>query len=182
MDKRRAITVAGVAQLEEAGLGSFTQARVAQRAGLRQSHLTYYFPTRSDLIVAVADEAVAARVEALRPVGEAGEPGAKVAALAAVLTAPGQTRVLLALTQSAEDEPGVRRALGDLAAGVAPGSVALLAAFGAAATASAIGLLQSVSTGMAVLALAREPGEFRPLAERMLTDFLTHLPPSDAEQ
>jgi len=37
------------------GIQAFTQARVASLAGVRQSHLTYYFPTRSDLLTAVVE-------------------------------------------------------------------------------------------------------------------------------
>jgi AcrR family transcriptional regulator len=37
------------------GLQGFSQARVAAAAGLRQSHLTYYFPTRKDLLKALVE-------------------------------------------------------------------------------------------------------------------------------
>lgn len=100
--QRHAIVAAGVEQLQVGGLGSFSQARVVQRAGLRQSHLTYYFPSWWDLIVAVAVEAVRQRVQALTSVIDAVSRVAKVAALAGVLTARGDTRVLMAHTQSAE--------------------------------------------------------------------------------
>ncbi len=36
--------------LNEDGFGALTQTRVAEKAGVRQSHLTYYFPTRIDLL------------------------------------------------------------------------------------------------------------------------------------
>lgn len=36
--------------LNEEGFGALTQHRVAEKAGVRQSHLTYYFPTRIDLL------------------------------------------------------------------------------------------------------------------------------------
>lgn len=36
--------------LNEEGFGALTQTRVAEKAGVRQSHLTYYFPTRIDLL------------------------------------------------------------------------------------------------------------------------------------
>lgn len=53
-DRRRAIFAAGLAILREEGLAGFTQPRVAARAGLRQGNLTYYFPTRTDLLVAIS--------------------------------------------------------------------------------------------------------------------------------
>ena len=64
--KREAIVASALDVIEEDGLSGFTQPRVAQRAGLRQSHLTYYFPTRADLLLAVAEEAVRRRIEVLR--------------------------------------------------------------------------------------------------------------------
>ena len=36
--------------LNEEGFSALTQTRVAEKAGVRQSHLTYYFPTRTDLL------------------------------------------------------------------------------------------------------------------------------------
>ncbi len=57
-DRRQEIIEAGLATLREHGYAGFTQPRVATRAGLRQSHLTYYYPTRVDLLTAVARAAV----------------------------------------------------------------------------------------------------------------------------
>ncbi len=47
---RERILFAAVEILNADGFGAMTQTRVAERAGLRQSHLTYYFPTRNDLL------------------------------------------------------------------------------------------------------------------------------------
>jgi AcrR family transcriptional regulator len=47
---RERILYAAVSLLHEEGFASLTQARVCERAGVRQSHLTYYFPTRNDLL------------------------------------------------------------------------------------------------------------------------------------
>lgn len=44
---------AAVELVQSQGLQAVTQARVAASAGMRQSHLTYYFPTRLDLIKAI---------------------------------------------------------------------------------------------------------------------------------
>ena len=37
------------------GILGFSQSKVAKQAGLRQSHLTYYFPTRNDLLTVVVE-------------------------------------------------------------------------------------------------------------------------------
>ncbi|MDD7964058.1 TetR/AcrR family transcriptional regulator [Actinomycetospora lemnae] len=174
-DRRAAIVDAALAVIGESGLGGFTQPRVAARAGMRQSHLTYYFPTRDDLLVAVADEAVRRRVAVL----EAAQAGAEgwreqVAALARVLTSPEETRILLALTQAADQHEAVRASFGALAAGVAPLSADLLRTAGAEADPAALGLLQATSTGLAVLTLARG-SEATALAEQLLGTLLDRL-------
>jgi AcrR family transcriptional regulator len=54
---RERILDAAVTILRESGLQRLLQLQVSEKAGVRQSHLTYYFPTRQDLL-----EAVTARV------------------------------------------------------------------------------------------------------------------------
>ena len=49
---RERILDAALAVLRTGGVRQFTQTAVAERAGLRQSHLTYYFPTRPELLEA----------------------------------------------------------------------------------------------------------------------------------
>lgn len=39
--------------VEQQGIEALTQPRVAKTAGVRQSHLTYYFPRKADLFVAL---------------------------------------------------------------------------------------------------------------------------------
>ena len=52
MDVRGRIVQAALELLAEGG--ELTQPRVSRAAGVRQSHLTYYFPTVTDLLQAVA--------------------------------------------------------------------------------------------------------------------------------
>ena len=60
MTVRQSILDAGVALLKEKGIAALTQPQVARAAGIKQSHLTYYYPTRTDLLLAVAENAIAA--------------------------------------------------------------------------------------------------------------------------
>jgi AcrR family transcriptional regulator len=53
-DVREKILDAALSLLGDHGVRWLTQPRVAEKAGVRQSHVTYYFPRRSDLIGAVA--------------------------------------------------------------------------------------------------------------------------------
>jgi len=50
MDVRERLLEAALKLLAESGAHELTQPRVAKAEGVRQSHLTYYFPTRADLL------------------------------------------------------------------------------------------------------------------------------------
>ena len=54
MDVRSRILEAALGLLAENGAHELTQPKVARAAGVRQSHLTYYFPTRGELLQEVA--------------------------------------------------------------------------------------------------------------------------------
>ena len=47
---REKILFAAMAVLHNEGFGALTQTHVAKAAGVRQSHVTYYFPARNDLL------------------------------------------------------------------------------------------------------------------------------------
>jgi len=59
---RRRILDAALDIVEAEGIAALTQPKVARAAGLRQSHITYYFPRKADLVVALL-EASHARAE-----------------------------------------------------------------------------------------------------------------------
>ena len=69
-DRRTQIIDAGLALLGEEGLSGLTQPKIAARTGLRQSHLTYYYPTRADLLAAVARAAVERQAASARSMAE----------------------------------------------------------------------------------------------------------------
>lgn len=69
---RERILHAAVALLNEEGFTSLTQHRVAERAGVRQSHITYYFPVRNDLLRETAVYGCNALLETLSGSIEAG--------------------------------------------------------------------------------------------------------------
>jgi AcrR family transcriptional regulator len=48
IDVRTRILEAALGLLAEHGVTELTQPKIAAAAGVRQSHLTYYFPTRMD--------------------------------------------------------------------------------------------------------------------------------------
>jgi AcrR family transcriptional regulator len=53
-DVREQIVSAALGILHERGVRALVQTRVARAAGVPQGHLTYYFPKKADLLVAVA--------------------------------------------------------------------------------------------------------------------------------
>lgn len=55
---REEILMAGLAIMREHGIQALTQVQVARRADVRQSHVTYYFPKRQDLIAGVAERCI----------------------------------------------------------------------------------------------------------------------------
>ena len=58
MDVRGRILEAALGLLAESGAHELTQPKVARAAGVRQSHLTYYFPTRGELLQEVARHSI----------------------------------------------------------------------------------------------------------------------------
>jgi len=68
-DVRAKVLEAAVRLVHERGLQAVTQARVAQSAGLRQSHVTYYFPARIDLVKAIVQEHVSSLLDGVDSAG-----------------------------------------------------------------------------------------------------------------
>lgn len=155
-DRRQQILEAGLAILREHGYVGFTQPRVAARAGLRQSHLTYYHPTRLHLLAAVGRAAVDrqllavdATIGALSTVEQAAD------AIAELVTRYENTRVLMALIQASEEEPGLRDLFRELADGVVVRVTSFLSRIGGSpASEDSARFLHALSVGLSVISLA----------------------------
>ena len=111
-DVRTRILDAGFAVLSELGIRQVTQTRVAVRAGVRQSHLTYYFPTRDELLEAITMglvDRLAAGVG--RAVGgrPASRPALPLARLLEAVVDAGHMRALIGMIVEADGDPRVRR-------------------------------------------------------------------------
>ncbi len=167
-DRRQDIIDAGLAVLRESGFSGFTQPRVAAEAGLRQSHLTYYFPTRVDLLEGVARVAIERQLGAVDAILGAPSPEAAAKVLANVAVRHENTRVIMALAQAADQEPALRELFRKMADGIILRAGKLLEKFDIAPTDEHCYLLHALSVGLAVidLATARKDGERR--AERTL--------------
>jgi AcrR family transcriptional regulator len=108
---RDRIIAAAVEVLHEHGINALTQARVSDLAGVRQSHLTYYFPTRGDLL----QHAVVAGTASLLGVLE-GPPDERAQSLdefreelAAQVADRRVPRMMAGLVVASEEDPSLKR-------------------------------------------------------------------------
>lgn len=55
---REKILKSAIKLLSDCGIKKLAQPQIAKKAGVPQGHMTYYFPTRSDLLLAVAERSL----------------------------------------------------------------------------------------------------------------------------
>jgi DNA-binding transcriptional regulator YbjK len=154
-DRREKIIEAGLALLREEGLSGLTQPRVAARTGLRQSHLTYYYPTRAALLAAVAAAAVEIQGAAAQAMVAQITSAQKAADVMAAVTARREnTRVLVALNQAADREPEVRALFNELTNGFVAELTTLLTKLEMEPTTANADFLHALFVGLSVVQLA----------------------------
>lgn len=113
-DLRDKILDASLRVLQTEGVRRFTQTRVAQRAKLRQSHLTYYYPTKADLLEATAERVIDG---VTAQIAEAGQtvpgwgPGPLVSQMAGRMCDPAHMRMFVAMVVEADRDPALRKIL-----------------------------------------------------------------------
>lgn len=112
---RERILHAAVEVLNAEGFRALTQQRVCAVAGLRQSHLTYYFPTRMDLLREAAAYACEAMLGAVTHAIDAGRvtTANMRATLNADVTDRRWARLLNALIAACDEDPTIRPWLAD---------------------------------------------------------------------
>jgi AcrR family transcriptional regulator len=157
-DRRQSILSASLAILREKGYVGFTQPRVAAAAGLRQSHLTYYFPTRTDLLMGVARVAIDRQLAAVDGILKVSSVRKAATTIANVAVRHENTRVIMALAQAADQEPALRELFRELADGIILRAGKLLINLNIEPTDERCYQLHSMSVGMAVIDLAEERG------------------------
>jgi AcrR family transcriptional regulator len=150
------ILMAGSTLLREKGVTALTQPQVALAANIKQSHLTYYFPTRSSLLLAIAEytlsglmDEVAARLQA--------SPRDKTLAeaLSRIMIEGFPPRVFIGLIVAADSDPDIRKLLRKLIRRVRTALQHLLEQAGIAADAEAAMLFHASLVGLAVMHQAR---------------------------
>lgn len=155
MSIRSRILAAGVELLRTHGIATLTQPRIAKAAGVSQSHLTYYFPTRSRLLLAIAETAIEEVVDSLG-IAASGGPDDLAQQLGELLPRQAPVRVLLGLIVAADSEPELREALSGLIGRVRARFGELLGARGFSVKPDQLLVLHAALVGVAVMNLARQ--------------------------
>lgn len=166
MDVRSRILDAALALLGEGG--DLTQPRVSRAAGVRQSHLTYYFPTITDLLQAVARHSLDKLASELGGAGGAKRPASVAEAIARGTADKRRVRMMLGLVAATDRDaslkPRMRAFVKELRSRVA----AMLKSGGLEVEAADLAFIHTVIVGCAVLQLARDNPEARKEARAVL--------------
>jgi AcrR family transcriptional regulator len=114
---RQRILDAALKILRKEGVSALTQTRVAAAAGLRQSHLTYYFPRKTDLLAATLE---ASHAQAHKPKrGSIGSDVDPLEAVRALMFERNRMRFFVSVVAQASDQSDIRATLAAHARGVA---------------------------------------------------------------
>jgi AcrR family transcriptional regulator len=181
-DRKEIILKAAIATLREHGFAGFTQPRVAKRADVRQSHLTYYFPTRLALLEGVARLAVDGQLAALQSIVDLPSVPAVIKNITAIIGRHENTRVLMALAQAADEEPSLRSLFRELADGIVSRLRLLLENLHLDATEEQVNLIHSLSVGLAVVDLATHRPHSKRRVEAILESLFATLASKDTRE
>jgi len=175
MSVKERLLDAGLTLLHEQGLAALTQPRIAKAAGVSQSHLTYYFPTRDELLLAIAEHSVDQALS--RQLGGAG--GDPVQALAGAMRFLPRVRMLLGLVSAADQEPALREAVGRLVDHVRQSIALLLTHLDYRLDQTQVLVFHAAVVGLAVMHLGRQSAVSEAELEKGLQQLLALLPHPD---
>lgn len=157
MDVRSKILDAALRLVFDTGVAALTQPRIAQAAGVRQSHLTYYFPTRAELLEGVAQHMMETTIQGMQAVAHA-HAGRGAEALARVMgeavADPRRARVMLALIVASDEEPRIKQWLRIFVPQLRARIAGVLQKAGL--DASRVALFHTMLVGTAILNVARD--------------------------
>lgn len=165
---RAAILVAAIALLKSQGIAAMTQPRIAKEAGISQSHLTYYFPTRATLHQAVAEYAMQMAFASVTPHEKAhdpapkpstGDPTALTAALQKIVSEGIPPRAMIGLVVAADGDPEIRKAITKMIRKIRLAMQQKLGQSGLLASDEDTLLFHASLIGLAVMHLARQNRE-----------------------
>src|SRR3954466_8469426 len=110
MQVRTRILEAALRLLAESGAHELTQPKVAKAAGVRQRHLTYYFPTRGELLQEAARYSISKLAGQLAH-GKVHNPSQVAHGIAAGSADKRRWGVVLGLVAAADRDPKIRHGL-----------------------------------------------------------------------
>lgn len=174
-DIRKDLIVAGFAVLAEEGYPGFTQPKVAARAGVRQSHLTYYFPTRLALLEAVASSAIEQQLATMSALADIPDVDERISMVASALSQPTAIRVLVALVQSADKEPSIAPLFRNLVERMLANVDRVIGRPPSSEPSAATRLFHALSVGLAVLNLATARSDAKAITTETLNNALSLL-------
>jgi AcrR family transcriptional regulator len=162
-DVRTRILQAAVSLLAEQGVSQLTQPKVARAAGVRQSHLTYYFPTRADLLLGVAAHSMNALVSGMASAAREGSLTRDTLAPALVAAASDKrrARVMLGLAVTSDEDGELKARFRELVAAIRARIGALFTQLGIPVDADTLAACHSLIVGAAVLNQARDDASSR---------------------
>ena len=156
MNVKDSILNAGMTLLKEKGIAALTQPQVAKAAGVKQSHLTYYFPTRTKLLLAIAEQTIStAMTDIAAHLAEKPERETLVATLSKIMITGLPPRAIIGLIVAADAEPEIRQSLRELISNARAHVQVLLVKAGLAASSDAALLFHATVIGLAVMHQAR---------------------------
>jgi AcrR family transcriptional regulator len=152
------------------GFQALTQANAAAAAGVRQSHLTYYFPTRNELLKAVVQYGVATILDSLSD-GSSPDPKA-LARLRRRVTERicnhGMARIMIGLTLASEEDPSLKQWLAQFQEDMQQRLGTLLRSYGLRPTQEEIVMLHVTAIGISMLSLGAGTEDAEAQAKRLI--------------
>ena len=160
---RNRILEAAYALLSRHGVGELSQPKVARAAGLRQSHLTYYFPTRSDLLQALAQHSIGQMLARLTGEATRGSltPERLALLVGKMVSDKRRARTMLGLVVTSDEHREIKQALREFVAQVRGGIRGLAQMLGKDIDSERIAAFHSLMVGAAILNVARDNAQSR---------------------
>ena len=161
VDVPQRLIAAALELLQSQGFQALTQAKVAEAAGVRQSHLTYYFRTRNDLLKAVVEEGSVAMLMMME--GENASGKVALAKFRELLVSrhsdQSMPRLMVALTVASDEDPTLKVWLQEFDRGFQTRLAHMLKQLGLTTSPDSLALFHATMVGAAVLNLQRNGTE-----------------------
>jgi AcrR family transcriptional regulator len=162
-DVRQRILDAALALMAEHGFAEVSQPKIARAAGVGQGHLTYYFPTRSDLFKAIATYSIESMLVSLAAGGAGGGLSREAFARFAgeTLADKRRARVMLGLIVSSDSEPDIKQFMREFVGKVRVALTNVAKMLGAEPDPMQIAALHMMFVGATILNVARDDATSR---------------------